>query len=326
MTTHSPGRLFLILATFLSIGLGVIQQLSAAENPRVLQTNGPATLLVSAPANKDQIALGLADVLPITLEVQGGKGLEVKPPDKITLSPGWRLVEASPARIVKDGEKTRWQQAYTFEPLAPGDLTLSIEPLQVRNGGGAFRSLAWKPLSIQVSSSVASPTLNNLRDPTTIEQLPPVTESETVPWLWISAAIVVTLLIVVICYRRLHRARPRVSLPGRRAQRELERLLALNLHNKGMTEKFHTLLTKILRRYLDACMEIPARRRTTRELLELLQSSSKLTDPERAFLREFFERCDLVKFARAEVSPEECAELAEKTRGFIKGHVDATSG
>jgi hypothetical protein len=294
--------------------------IGSAQPPAVVETQGPATLRVDGMMDKAGISRELSDVLTITLEVDGSKTLEVKPPDKITSSPGWRLVVVSPATIVKlDKEHLRWRQIFTFEPLSPGALVLHIEPLLFREHGGPYQKIAWKALAVRVGTRIASPDVANLRDPTVIEPLPPPAEARIIPWLWAGSAVaaVFFLALSLVWWRR--RSRPRANLAEQWALRELGRTLALRLPDQGKVERFHTLLANVVRRYLERKYQLPARRRTTPEFLDVLQSCQKLSGPNQAFLREFFTRCDLAKFAGAHVSSTECLALAEEVRALVRG-------
>src|SRR5438046_2902083 len=119
---------------------------SLAEEPFVFDRKGPATLLVHAPWEKDGFVIKLPDVLKITITVDGSKTLAVKPPDRITNSAGWRLVEVSPVAATWGQDRERWQQTYTFEPLAPQASLLQIEPFEAREDPGDFSKLLWKPI------------------------------------------------------------------------------------------------------------------------------------------------------------------------------------
>ncbi len=264
----------------------------------VFQTNGSASLLVDAPRDKDGFKIQLADTLKITVVVEGRPALTVKPPVKLTKSAGWRLIQASPPTLSEQGQAgKRWQQDYFFEPLAPKTLALQIEPFEISDGKETLRKIDWEPIPVQVHTSITEPEITSLRDPTVIEPLPPVPGAEIDPWLSIALSLTLLVLAIVmaIWWRRRYRQRP--VRARQTALRELERLLALNLPEKNKTEGFHTLLANIVRRYLEREFQLPARRSTTAEFLEILQSCQKLPPPRQEFLRDFLLRCDLAKFA-----------------------------
>ena len=178
----------------------------------VFQTNGPASLSVDTPQDKDgSFKIQLADTLKITVIVDGSAALTVKPPAKITKSPGWRLVKASEPTLTDHGKDSkRWQQDYTFEPLAPKLLSLQVEPFEMSDEKSAARRVDWKPIDVQVQSSIASADVSTLRDPTVIESVPPDPETEVDPWLSVAASVLLLVLGVglYIWWRRRHRQRP----------------------------------------------------------------------------------------------------------------------
>jgi hypothetical protein len=288
------------------------------DGPVVFEHNGSAKLLLEIPQSGDGIALKLADVLKVTLQVEGPKTLEVQAPDIISNSPKWRLLGRSPAAtFALEKNRRRWQRTYTFEPLVPGALPLQIEPLLIREDGGVFRKILWKPVPVQVTTTIAEPDLKGLRDPTVIEPLPPLPEGSSFLWLGVGLGLLVTALAALLYFRR-RRTRAALVPAEQWTLREFDRLLALHLPEKGKIERFHTLLANVVRRYLEKKFQLPARRRTTPEFLDVLQSAQKLSEPQRAFLRGFLQSCDLAKFARVGASEKECLAWADKVRTFIQ--------
>src|SRR5262249_20238867 len=86
----------------------------------------------------------------------------------------------------------------------------------------------------------------------------------------------------------------------------------------GAAERYHTLLSDVVRGYLEKRFEVLASRQTTPEFLEAMRGSPQLTAPQQDLLREFLRRCDLAKFARANPSPEECRAAAAMARDFVE--------
>jgi hypothetical protein len=97
----------------------------------------------------------------------------------------------------------------------------------------------------------------------------------------------------------------------------LDRVAAQDLPARGEINLYHTLLSDTVRRYLELRFQLPASHQTTAEFLAAVAGSDQLTAAQRELLRDFFERCDLAKFAGASSSPEECAALAEQARSFV---------
>src|SRR5262249_36005948 len=101
------------------------------------------------------------------------------------------------------------------------------------------------------------------------------------------------------------------------AIRELSRLESMGLPQHGQAERFHTLLSDTVRRYLELRFQLRAPRQTTAEFLDAMRNSPQLDSGQRNLLRDFLERCDLAKFARAEYSTDECRNTADMARLFV---------
>lgn len=285
----------------------------------VFQQNGAASLIVHNPLNDNRIDLQLADLLKITLRVEGPRGLEVAIPEKATQSPGWGVREVAPAGTFDlDDQRQRWEQTFTFEPLAPQIIPLQIEPLRVRLPGAKQIGYSWKPLPVRVTASITDPGLEELRDPVTLELPPPPEPSlKYLPWVALAILILAALFLGINSWTKRRPSSPALP-PERWTLRELDKLMALDIPETGRGGRFHTLLANILRRYLEKKYHLPARRRTTPEFLQAMPSST-LDPSQQAFLRDFFERCDLAKFATAPATADECRTLAGQAQDFVQG-------
>jgi len=308
-----PGNWLLILCAFF-----ILESWVYADSTTVFEKNGPATLLIDAPLIDQAIALKLGNFLTVTLQVDGPPSLEIKVPTKRTPSPGWNLVEVSPAQTVElDEGGRRWRQSFVFEPMAVGPLPLAIQPLLIREGNKDSYEMPWKILPVHVFSGIATPDLQSIRDSTFLET--PVSPAEMDNRL--GKVVVVAVSLICLCgliWWWRYRTRT-MAPPEWWALRQLDRLQSLHLPRQGKVEGFHFLLANIMRRYLGKKYQLPARRRTTREFLDVLQSSPKLTEPDQEYLKDFFTRCDLAKFAREHVPEEECLARAQSARDFITG-------
>ena len=105
--------------------------------------------------------------------------------------------------------------------------------------------------------------------------------------------------------------------PRQRALTELERvepeISSLSPY------QFSIRVSDILRRYVSEEFKIPLTRQTSVEFLSALSDSGSFTEAERSLLAEFLNRCDLIKFARYEATPEDSRRLLEEARQFVKG-------
>ncbi len=101
------------------------------------------------------------------------------------------------------------------------------------------------------------------------------------------------------------------------AERRLEELLASPWYQKKMWKEFFLELTDIVRDYLAEVFRFSAYADTTFEILTELKIK-KISSGDLAMVRTFFEKSDLIKFAKYEPTEEEVKELIESARRIIK--------
>jgi hypothetical protein len=291
----------------------------AGRSAPVVQQRGPAALRTEAPVDQGVLALSFTDQLALVVEVIGEAGLEVRAPQK-WVGELWRLGRAQPPeRENLPGGRVRWLQALWLEPVVPGELVLQLESISYRDRGRAWQTVAWQPLTVRVQARLKDPDLKSARDIAPIEELPGL--SRTSRWRWLVLGGLAAGVLVALLAWRLWPRSPASSGSGSleaRSLRDLDRLLALGLPQRGKAERFGTLLAGLMRRYLERKHGVPARRQTTREFLAALALLERL-DGQRPWLEQFFGRCDQIKFAPVQVSLAECERLAGEVRDFLGG-------
>jgi DnaJ-domain-containing protein 1 len=92
----------------------------------------------------------------------------------------------------------------------------------------------------------------------------------------------------------------------------------MHLPEAGEVERYHTLTSDVVRAYLERRFSLPASHQTTAEFLDTMRRSPQLKPAQQRLLREFLERCDMAKFARAAPPPEECRQVAEMARCIVR--------
>jgi hypothetical protein len=306
-------------AVLLGVLLAGLSRPAAAEPAPSPQQNGPARLVVEGGTLRDgRVELRLSGVLHLVLTVEAGRRLEVEPVRDVTGAEGWNVRPPRPAeRTALGTDRVRWRQDLVLEPMRPGDHSLTLAPLRYRDGEGGWESASWQPIPVRVTQEVSGADLKQLHD-----IRPPLRPPEPPPWprwpLGVGAAAVLAALAAAIWRLSLRRQpAPGALPPGEWALQELDRLEAQDLPSRGEINLYHTLLSDTVRHYLELRFQLPASHQTTAEFLEAVGGSDQLAASQRELLREFFERCDLAKFAGAAPSPEECAAAAEQARAFV---------
>ena len=151
------------------------------------------------------------------------------------------------------------------------------------------------------------------------EIAPPVDYSLVPPWVIYTGIVLGIVLLGALAWwiRRLARKRQPVRTPRDRA---LEALHRIEHELETLSPyQFSIAVSDILRRYVTEQYQLPVTRQTSFEFLSLLAKSSPFSDDETSLLGDFLQRCDLIKFARYDATPDDSRRLLEEAMQFVKG-------
>jgi hypothetical protein len=299
-----------------------------SAQPTLTQQHGHAAVAIFADkAANGGLTMRLSGMVFVTLSVDGLAPVEVETGPRVIDSPGWKVRTAFPAAVVLLGKgRERWQQTFQLAPLDKGDQPLLVASLRYREKRGAWHTVEWQPIPLTVTTSINRVDVGEVRDITDIEQLPELPPWHQ-RWLWVGLGLLTTFLALIVwLFVRRRRRAARVLLPEQAALREMGRLTLLKLPQSGRGERFHTLLSNILRRYFEARFHLPARRQTTTEFLEAVRQLPELDPARQQLLRAFLERCDLAKFAGVASTAEECDSSAAMARALVEQAKDGPPG
>jgi hypothetical protein len=291
-----------------------------------IRQRGPARLAIEGGTPQGgKLEVPLSGTLRVVLSVEGGHALEVETGKAITTSEGWSVSPSGqPQRSTLPEGRVRWQQEFLLSPAKPGALPLAIAPLRYREAAGAWKTIAWGPVPVLVTTEVDSADLKQLHDiPGPLGYPPPP------PWPRWPLGVAIGLALAaagVVLWRLRRRPGPEAPPPSPTewALGQLDRLDQLNLPGQGEINRYFTLLSDTLRRYLELRFQLRAPRQTTAEFLQTPETTRQLSPAQQELLRDFLQRCDLAKFARAPASPEECRSAADLARLFIAETSPAT--
>ncbi|OHB45626.1 MAG: hypothetical protein A2094_01830 [Planctomycetes bacterium GWE2_41_14] len=157
--------------------------------------------------------------------------------------------------------------------------------------------------------------------------LPPVDVPMSIKRLivWISVGLGALLLSGVI-YGLVYKFKKRSKIqeqqfirrtPQEIAYELLERLSKEDLIAKGLVKEYYYRITNILRHYIEARFGLLAPERTTEEFLTEMAHTNQLDATHKILIREFLERCDMVKYAKYGPSKLEIKETYDAAKRFI---------
>jgi hypothetical protein len=141
----------------------------------------------------------------------------------------------------------------------------------------------------------------------------PITLREILPWIAISygGLLAITLIIALIWMYTQRNKDPEVFAALRKdpphivAFRELDKLKEEKIWEQGRVKEFYTILTAVVRTYIERQYGIPAMESTTEEILQTFSKINSEDDILDEMLRDLLNLADLVKFAKEDPLPHE---------------------
>lgn len=290
-----------------------------------IQRQGRASVSVASENFKNgQVEIHLSDSLNLIVEVSGGPDLEVANLDSGCRFPGWTVrrlgIPESISSLHETQNKPSIRVVLVLDPQKPGELPITLPPFRFREGSQAstWQTIQWQPIPVQVVTDVLQSSMDELRDVAPPEDLPGNhTTGNWVRQLALAAGILMVLPAGYWLWRRW-RGRPAPLPPDQWALKELERIEASELLKSGQEDRLGTLLSDMVRHYLDLRFHLSASSRTTTEFLANQSSDGPLSMEQQRVIRELLDHCDLNKFARQTLSQAEIHILLDQTRWLIE--------
>jgi hypothetical protein len=240
------------------------------------------------------------------LRLKGPAGLEADPPRLADATGAWQPLLQTSAWSADDAAAVV-EEVVELRQVKPGPAPLPGVKVRFREGPSApWQEAEWPDV------------LRPERDGLAPEAPPPVPSAPG----WLPAVVAAGLGAVVLLaggwgllWRR--RAPPAPLPPGPRTLRELEQLEQAALPGCDGSA-LHVRLADAVRRYLAERFGLRALEQTTAEFLESARPVPQLDGARQELLRDFLQRCDLAKFARAGLSPEDCRRTAALARALVE--------
>ncbi len=204
----------------------------------------------------------------------------------------------------------------------PGEFEFPPPAISIVDKSGKEVRIPVSGIKIQIVS-VLDEKDQNLRDLKKQAEIP-----EPARWLlWASLALL-ALALAGACWglwrRKKRRLVPVATLPAidplDAAEAELRNLTSGGLPDQGLVKQFYVALSEIVRKILEAGVEIPTLERTTAEIMEELSGALK-SGEERENLRlveVMLTDCDLVKFAKYKPSADETRTTVERAFRILR--------
>ncbi len=265
--------------------------------------------LISVKSELESDSLMIGDQVVYTIHVEAAENVELQfPVLRDTLSKNIEvLYSISSDTSTTDGLRVV-EHNYMITSFEPGFQLVPAQPVIFSTGDILDTALSM-PHMLQVFEPVVDTTqlIKPIKPPINT----PLTFGEVLPWvaLGILGVLLVTLILILLRRYRQHKKHPElVSLKPLEpahviAFRELDRLKAEKIWEKGEVKSYYTRLTEITRHYIERQFGIPAMESTTDEILQSFRKSSADDSLLDEMLKELLELADLVKFAKEDPLP-----------------------
>ena len=248
-------------------------------------------------------------------------------PDSLVLAPidsvlgKENLLKKSGWQAVKGG----WSIALDFTFFEEGNLEIPALPFQFHGADGSPFSLKTdaKNLSIIPVNITDSTALRDIKD----IHLEPTSWLDHLPMLLTILAILAA-AVGFIWWKMRKKGPQNPAMPTQTPQSpwewafsQLDILEKKSLWQAGWAKQYHTELTEILRGYLSRRFGISAFKKTSDEILAVLESTNGFPKNMAEPLRELFKTVDLVKFARAEPPNDFHQQALAATRELVRSTI-----
>ncbi len=281
----------------------------------VTQAQDPAS--VDARVDRDSITVG--DRVTLTLTVHYGLGERPIWPEAPEAFQPFELIERRAVLVQDTLGRVRASAEYVLTAFELGSLEVPALDVGIRTPQGTDRFVRTPPVTLTVASvQPDSVDIVDIKAPLALAR----NWWLLLPWVAVTGALLVAGL---WAYRRYGRREvsdaQAASLPPRPpelvAYEALDRLQSSDLLERGDLKQFFSDLSGIIRVYLDGRFRVDAMEMTSHDVLREL-ASRRVGGAALDRFRQFFETCDLVKFAKSRPALVACRAMVSLARGLVE--------
>lgn len=310
----------LLISVLVVYTLVLSKDIAFAQQSNVTEDRG--TIEAIASADKDEVTIG--DKIKLVIRVKYKDDITVQFPEVGKQIGVFAIKEtgfAETPKREKDGYSVV-ERNYLLNSYEIGRHTIPSLKIKYKSSQGEGE-VAANEVIIDITGVIKEGEMSgDIKD-----ILPPVDVPTSFKRLivWISVGLGFLLLSGIICglvYKFKKRSKIQAQAfikrdPHEIAYELLERLSKEDLIAKGLVKEYYYRITNILRHYIEDRFGLLAPERTTEEFFTEMAHTNQLDDTHKILIREFLERCDMVKYAKYGPSKSEIKETCDAAKRFI---------
>ncbi len=255
---------------------------------------------VKATAKTDAKQIEIGDQFHLFLEVQVPNGSGKLSWAKLPEMQGLEIVDTGTVDSALNGKDLIYKQKLTLTGFDSGIYVIPAFDFPVVEPSGNVVNIQTDTLSLVVQTIPVDTTaaIKPIKD---IEE---VERDWWVYWPWFLAGLAACVVLVFLLIRifkaisRKRKAPKNVEKPDQKALRLLQELKTMPLEGEDGQKQYFSMLTQVVKDYIEARYGISIAEMTTDELLKVAKQNSELR-PLRTELKLIFRTADLAKFAKA---------------------------
>lgn len=280
---------------------------------------------VSVSARLDTTRILIGDQITYTLTVEKPDGIEVHIPQLTdTLAKNVEIISGPVSdTTLLDNERICITDKYLITSFYPGQYQIKPVYVEVKSENTVkryFSDYTWlEVLRVNIAPADTTARIFDIVGP----RKAPVTAGELLPWvlMGVAGAILIYFLVRLLSRLKVSKSAPEATVNIEPAHiiafRELENLKEEKLWQKGEVKKYYTLLTEIIRRYLENRFGIWSMELTTDETLRALTVKGFPKNGAYKKLETVLTGADLVKFAKYKPLTDENESSWEDSWNFV---------
>ena len=257
---------------------------------------------VSVEAKIDSVAIMIGQQVGMTITIISPEDKVVQMPElrpQQYITPGVEIVDVAKDDTVETSEGKKIMRRLQLTSFDENAYMIPAQIIKV--GGKAYKT---NPLALKViTMDVDTLHLNQFFPPKDVQDNP-FSWAEWSPLFWMSALLLLLIVVGVYLYLRYKQNKPIISriqiirhIPAhQKALTAIDKIKQSKMQNSENQKEYYTQLTDTLRKYIEERFGFSAMEMTSTEIIARLRNSG---DPTMiSELRELFNTADLVKFAK----------------------------